>query len=285
MIRVPTKNKKAISQELKKFQIHIQNLVSKGKSATEEDARILINDIISDVLGYDKYNDLKTEFKDKNGRLDYVVKLTEGPNAKKKDKHDFVIEAKSSAVDLKEDHVNQTLSYCLNLSVEYFILTNAREWKLYKVINTKNKTAADPIWEVNLLNGTDLDTIAENMYVFSKYAYIEKTWEQVSDLSKATDTGDIMAIICSDKFVKMLCRQLKEIHDVKVSEGKIQDVLSGEIFKDYSKINKSLLKKLNADPKPVEKNTDESKKAIVNESDKLPEMNQEEAQYKDESAA
>lgn len=284
MIRVPAKNKKTISQELKKFQIHIQNLVSKGKSATEEDARILINDILSDVLGYDKYNDLKTEFKDKNGRLDYVVKLTEGPNAKKKEKHDFVIEAKSTAVDLKEDHVNQTLSYCLSLSIDYFVLTNVREWKLYKVINTKSKTAADPIWEVNLLNGTDIDTIAENMYIFSKYAYIEKTWEQVSDLSKATETGDIMAILYSEKFLKLICKQLKDIHDVKVSEVKIQDVMSGEIFKDFSKLNKNLLKKLNATPKPAEKTTNEPPRIPTEEVTSI-NLEGEQAESKDHSAA
>lgn len=257
MIRVPAKNKKIISQELKKFQIHIQNLVSKGKVATEEDARILINDILSDVLGFDKYNDLKTEFKDKNGRLDYVVKLSEGPNARKKDKHDFIIEAKSTAVELKEDHVNQTLSYCLSMSVDYFVLTNLKEWQLYRVINTKNKTGAELIWDVNLLNGSDIDTMAEEMYVFSKYAYIENTWDQVSDLSKATDSGEIMAIICSDKFAKMICRQLREIHEVKISEDKIIDILSKEIFKDYTKINKNLLKKLNS-PNKHEKVSNES---------------------------
>ncbi len=260
MIRVPLKNKKTISLELKKFQIHIQNLVAKGKIATEEDARILINDILSDVLGYDKYNDLKTEFKDKNGRLDYVVKLSEGPNAKKKEKHDFIIEAKSTALDLKEDHVNQTLSYCLSMSVDYFILTNVKEWRLYRVINTKNKTSADLIWDVNLLNGVDIDTMSEEMYVFSKFAYIENTWDQVSDLSKATDAGEIMAIICSDKFTRMICRQLKEIHDVKISEDKILEVLSTEIFKDYTKINKNLLKKLNNVTKVSEKAKEEGSK-------------------------
>ena len=262
MIRVPAKNRRIISQELKKYQIHIQNLVTKGKSATEEDARILINDILSDVLGYDKYNDLKTEYKDRNGRLDYVVKLSEGPNAKKKDRHDFVIEAKSTAVDLKEDHVNQTLSYCLNMSIEYFVLTNVKEWRLYKVFNTKTKNCAELIWDINLLNGTDIDSMTDEMYVFSKYAYIEGAWNEVSDFSKATDVGEIMAIICSEKFTKMICRQLREIHDVKISEDKIIEVLSTEVFKDFSKTNKGLLKKLNTPSKPTAK-TKESTQEVI----------------------
>lgn len=245
MVRVPAKNKKAISQELKKFQVHIQNLAAKGKSSTEEDARILINDILCYVLGYDKYSDLKTEFKDKNNRLDYVVKLTEGPHAKKKDKFDFIIEAKAANVDLKQDHVNQTLTYCLNLNVDYFILTNVKEWQLFKVIKTKSKTDAELIWEVNLLNGTDLDSMTDDMYIFSKFAYIDQAWEEVSDYSKATEVGEIMAIIYSEKFLKHICRQLKDIHEVKVSEGALQDVLSKEVFKDFSKLNKSLLKRLN----------------------------------------
>lgn len=258
MIKVPAKFKKNIANELKRFQAHVQTLASRGKSATEEDARILINDILSYVLGYDKYNDLKTEYKEKNDRIDYVIKLSEGPNARKKDKFDFIIEAKSTAVELKQDHINQTLSYCLNMSVDYFILTNAKDWKLFKVINTKAKKEADLIWEYNISQGTDYDTMAEEMYTISKQAYTDRAWEQVSDISKATDVGEIMALIYSDKFVRQVCRSLKELHEVKVSEAKIQEILADEIFKDFAKMNKTLLRKLNAPNERTNKEPSES---------------------------
>lgn len=267
MIKVPSKIKRTLTQELKTFQVHIHALVARGKSATEEDARIIINDILSYALGYDKYNDLKTEFKDKNGRIDYVVKLTEGPNAKKKDKNDFIIEAKSTSIDLKEDHVNQTLSYCLTMGIDYFILTNVRDWRLYKVINSKTKKEANLIWESNLTTGKDIDTLADEMYIFSKFAYIENVWNDVSDISKATDIGELMAIIYSDKFVKMMCRTLKDLHEVRVTEPALQDILAKDIFKDFTKINKNLLKKLNTPEvrSSTRQSSGESKENVVTE--------------------
>lgn len=254
MIKAPAKFKKPMSLGIKRYVTHVQNLVAKGKAGTEEDARIIINDILADVLGYDKYNDLKTEFKDKNGRLDYIVKLSEGPLAKKKDRFDFVIEAKAACVELKEDHVNQALTYCLTANIDFFMLTNAKDWHLYKVNKSKAKNEASLIWEVNLNAGEDAETLADEMYVLSKHAYIEEKWHFISDHSKATDMGDIMAIIYSDKFVKSICKSLKDIHDVKIVDEVVREILNDKVFKDVNKLNKNLLKKLNTvDQKPVEK--------------------------------
>lgn len=246
MIKVPAKLKKSMTSDLKRFVTHVQGLVAKGKTGTEEDARIIINDILGDVLGYDKYNDLKTEFKDRNGRLDYVVKLSEGPHAKKKEKFDFVIEAKAACIDLKEDHINQVLTYCLSANIDYFVLTNSKDWRLFKVSKSKNKNDAQLIWDVNLNNGSDIDALVDEMYVFSKHAYLDGKWDFVSDHSKATDAGDIMSIIYSDKFVKSICRSLRDIHDVKVVEEVVKEILAEKVFRDSASINKNLLKKLNA---------------------------------------
>jgi hypothetical protein len=259
MIKTPVKFKKPMSLGLKKYVTHVQNLVAKGKAGTEEDARIIINDILADVLGYDKYNDLKTEFKDKNGILDYVVKLSEGPLAKKKERFDFMIEAKAAHIELKENHVNQALTYCLTANIDFFMLTNARDWHLYKVNKSKAKNEAALIWEVNLNSGDDIDSLVDEMYVLSKHSYIEEKWNFISDHSKATDMGDIMAIIYSDKFVKNICKSLKDIHDVKIVDEVIREILNDKVFKEMNKINKNLLKKLNTvELKPADKKTSDA---------------------------
>ena len=62
MYKVPIKYKRSISQELKNFVPLINSLQAKGKSSTEEDARIILNDIFHNVLGYDKYNEVTKEY-------------------------------------------------------------------------------------------------------------------------------------------------------------------------------------------------------------------------------
>ena len=54
MIKVPAKHKKSIEAELKRFLNVIHNLAAKGKASSEDDARIVLNDILSYVLGFDK---------------------------------------------------------------------------------------------------------------------------------------------------------------------------------------------------------------------------------------
>lgn len=101
------------------------------------------------------------------------------------------------------------------------------------------------IWEVNLMDGSDLDTLVEDMYVFSKHAYLENRWEEVADHSKATDIPDIFAVIYSDKMIKSIARTLRDIHEVKVAEEVLKEIISEKLFKDFNLINKPLLKKLN----------------------------------------
>ena len=54
MVKIPSKIKKAIGLELKRFSPVIQNLKSRGTGTSEDDSRIVLNDILNDVLGYDK---------------------------------------------------------------------------------------------------------------------------------------------------------------------------------------------------------------------------------------
>jgi len=265
MIRVPAKYKKSISTELKKFIPVINSLIQKGKSSSEEDARIILNDILADVLNYDKYNELKTEHKDKNHKLDYAVKI-QSNNTKKKDKIDFIIEAKAAHVELSQAHIDQTLDYCLSLGVDYFILTNVVSWHLFEVQKRKSKPEAIPLHSINFSKDSDTEILAEGFYPFSKVSYLEGEWNTLSDHKKATASSDIVAILLSDKVVKNVCKILKEIHDIKVSEDALIDVLEDEIIREsaFKSVNKNLLKKLNTVEDKKTKETTEQSTVIDN---------------------
>ncbi|MCH8156169.1 MAG: type I restriction enzyme HsdR N-terminal domain-containing protein, partial [Nitrospinae bacterium] len=187
MIKIPLKFKKNISAELKRFTPIIQNLRAKGTSTSEDDSRIILNDILSDVLGYDKYNELRTEQREKAGRLDYVIKLTEGPFANKKDKSDCVVEAKAIHHDLVSKYVDQTLTYCLTTNTTYFILTNVRQWRLYKVkpARKNSKPSAELIHEVDFTHVNNLESLTEDFYIFSRASYLAGDWNDVATLKKA----------------------------------------------------------------------------------------------------
>lgn len=267
MIKVPAKHKRSIETELKRFIPIFSSLAAKGKASSEDDARIILNDVMSYVLGYDKYNELKTEQRDRNCRLDYLVTINES-SKRKRNKADFVVEAKAVHVELNQSHVDQTLTYCLTAGLDYFFLTNVVKWQLFKVKRSKKKPEANLIYEVSFNVDNSAESLAEDFYVFSKASYLAGDWDKISDHAMATNESDIVAVLLSDRIIKRVCKQLEEIHGAKVSEEAVKDIIENKIVKsEVSEVNKSLLKKLNAKPaksqKPVK--VEVSELAVVSE--------------------
>ena len=257
MIKVPAKHKRSIETELKRFLPVFSNLAAKGKASSEDDARIVLNDVLSYVLGYDKYNELKTEQRDKGGRLDYMVTLTDGPK-RRKASADFIVEAKAAHVTLNQSHIDQTLAYCLTAGLDFFLLTNVLTWQLYKVKRSKKAPEAFLIHEVNFSTDNSAEALAEEFYVFSKASYLAEDWAHISLQAKATSEGDIVAVLLSDRMIRSVCRQLKEIHNTRVSEETVKEIIENKIIKGESfEINKTLLRKLNAKSQRSEKESAE----------------------------
>ncbi len=268
MYKVPAKYKKAIDQELKKFLPLISNLQAKGKKSTEEDARILLNDILSYVLGYDKYNELKTEMRERNDRIDYVVKLSEGANSRKNNKYDFVIEAKAAYIELSQTYVDQTLSYCLKLGIDFFILTNAVKWQLYKVKRSKNAPDAILIYEVDFGANNSSESLAEDFYLFSKASYLNGDWMSVVEVAKATNVEDVVAVLLSDKIIKSITKEIQNQSGVRVSEDLVKDLVENQIVKSsVEAVNRKLLKKINKKPIVKKKSKKKSEKQDLRSSE------------------
>lgn len=273
MYKVPSKFNKSISASLKKFLPVIKNLQAKGKSSSEDDARIILNDMLHDVLGYDKYNELKTEMREKNGRLDYAVKLTEGPLAKKKDRLDFIIEAKAAHVTLNQNHIDQTLSYCLAQGIDYFVLTNAVKWELYAVKHSKRNPTAKLIHEMSFGVNNDVDSLTYDFYLFSKNAYLSDDWRYVKDHAKATKIEDVVAVLLSDKVVRIVSKELTALSGLKVQHDVVKDIIENQIIKcEVGEINNKLLKTLNATPskKSKKQNRGEPENSLENNDQCLP---------------
>ena len=127
MITIPAKVRDRLAAGLKKF----QPIAKKAHDAdiNESDTVTIISDILSDVFGYDKYTEITSEFAIKKTYCDLAIKLDGIPK--------LLIEVKSAGLDLKEQHIRQAVDYGANSGVEWVILTNCVDWKVYKIIFAK----------------------------------------------------------------------------------------------------------------------------------------------------
>ncbi len=93
------------------------------RDANEGDTRHLVIDFLCDVLGYDKYEDLTTEYQVKGEFADYGVRIDKDLSA--------FIEVKRVATKLGPKHLRQVEIYAINEGVEWGILTNGNDWQVH----------------------------------------------------------------------------------------------------------------------------------------------------------
>src|SRR3989344_506936 len=95
----------------------------------ESGTRLMVNNFLTDVLGYIELEDVKTEYNIRGEYADYVIQLA-------RKKH-FVIEVKSIQLDLNSKHLRQSVSYAANEGIDWIVLFNGKQVQLYRLIFAK----------------------------------------------------------------------------------------------------------------------------------------------------
>ncbi len=106
---------------IRKFSRPLSDLV--GRDANEGDTRLLVTDFLCEVLGYDKYSDLTTEYQVKGEFADYGIRVDQDLIA--------FIEVKRVTTKLAPKHLRQVEMYAVNEGVEWMILTSGARWQVY----------------------------------------------------------------------------------------------------------------------------------------------------------
>ncbi|MDQ2656592.1 MAG: hypothetical protein M3Y60_04155, partial [Bacteroidota bacterium] len=77
----------------------------------ESGTRIMVNHILTDLLGYKSLEEIKTEYMIKGTYADYVVQIGG-------DRH-FLVEVKALSLALSNKHLRQAIEYAANEGVEW----------------------------------------------------------------------------------------------------------------------------------------------------------------------
>ena len=122
--RLPKKFRNRVQARLRSFQdiAAAQRL----REVSEADTVTVVKDMLCEVFGYDKYRELCAEVRIQGAFCDLAVRI-EGRTR-------FLIEVKTVGVALADHHVRQAVNYGVHAGVDWVVLTNACEWRIYKVI-------------------------------------------------------------------------------------------------------------------------------------------------------
>lgn len=94
-----------------------------ARDANEGDTRLLVTDFLCEGLGFDKYEDLTTEYQVKGEFADYGVRIDKQMVA--------FIEVKRCTTKLGLKHLRQVQMYAVNEGVEWVVVTSGVVWQVW----------------------------------------------------------------------------------------------------------------------------------------------------------
>lgn len=222
---IPAKVLPRLLDGLKKYQSIVKN--AKTKDINESDTSMIVADIFSDLLGYDKYSEITTEYKIKNTFCDLAIEINGNIT--------FLIEVKSIGIELKNDHIKQAVDYGSNSGVDWVILTNGVSWKVYKIIFSK-PVYHDLVFEFNFLDlSPKKEHDMEMLFMISKESISKSVLSDLHNKKQALNGYFIGNLLITDPIVDFIRKQVKRIHpDIKIENENIKEILINEVIKRES---------------------------------------------------
>jgi predicted type IV restriction endonuclease len=192
-------------------------LMLKEKDAAEADTRHLVTDILVDVLGYDKYENLTAEFAVKGDWADYGIRIDKQLQA--------FIEVKRITQKLSASHLKQVESYALKEGVQWAILTNVQVWQAYHVMPVKGQQSeVTLIFEVDILDENLKASLKTDlMFLISKEGLSKGRLSEYLSAQNAVSPKTLRPIFLSDDVLTAIRKEIKKKtkHNVDSKELKL----------------------------------------------------------------
>ena len=222
---MPNIPKKVIERYVKcvpKFQKVIK--IAKDRDVNESDTVSMLTDVLSEVFGYDKYLEVSSELAIRGTFCDLALKVD--------DKIQFLVEVKAVGSDLKDRYMRQTIDYGAKEGTPWVVLTNAIEWKIYK-IRFEQPITYELVCSFMF---TDLNPRKEKdqecLFLLSKEALRKNVRDDFYRKIQNINRYVLGSLILSDVVISALRRELKKmVSGLKVETYDIEQILRLEVLK------------------------------------------------------
>lgn len=220
-----TVTQKASSRYLKsvpKFQRILKS--AKDRDINEADTVLIIQDMLAEVFGFDKYVEITSEFAIRNTYVDLGIKIGE--------KIQFLIEVKAIGLALNESHLRQVIDYGANHGSPWVILSNGIHWELHRIRFEKpishNLVAEFNFLELNPRKKAD----QEKLFLLSKGGLSKSVRENYYERVQNINRFVLAAILLSDSTLKSIKRDLRKLAPgIKIDTTEIEAILRNDVLK------------------------------------------------------
>jgi hypothetical protein len=222
MAAVPKKVAERLVSGIKRFQPILA--AAKARDVGEADTVTIIKDMLADVFGYDKYSEVTSEFAIRGTYCDLATKIDGVLQT--------LIEVKAIGLDLKEQHVKQAIDYAANQGVDWVLLTNGTNWRIYHLIFAK-PIGQELVVDIDFLNlNPRSETDLELLFLWCKEGWQRSVLGDYHTQKQALSRFFVGAMLLTDPVLEVIRRELRRVSpDVRIDIEQIGSVLSSEVIK------------------------------------------------------
>lgn len=219
---------KRVEKELREYRK--KYLTKKQNLEVDESAtRLMVNSFLTDVLGYAELDDIKTEYNIKGEYADYVVQLA-------RKKH-VVVEVKSIQLDLNDRHLRQSFSYAVNEGIDWILLFNGRNIRLYRVLFAKPVTH-HLVFEYDLSELSSLRTASAHIEHLTKRAVLKGELDLYWKRFDALTPVNLAKTIYTEDVIKAIRLKVKKTAGISFDQSEILAAAYDLLQKGCSEVSK-----------------------------------------------
>lgn len=211
-----------IVTQLKRYRTILTNI--QKRDVSEADTVTVINDMLADVCGYDKYHQVTSQYAIRGTFVDLAVMVDDDIR--------FLIEVKAIGIDLKDIHVKQAIDYAANQGIEWVVLTNGAVWRVYKV-HFGQPIEKILVCEIDLLTASARsEEVLECFGNLSKEGFSKSSMAELLHEKQITNKFTVAAMLLTDEVLDGLRKEIRCLSSgVRVDIDYLRMLLSENIIK------------------------------------------------------
>lgn len=230
-----------MDRSVKKQLQHYIQVFTEGqqRNANEADTVMYITRFLTDVLGYDLFKDITKEFQIRERYCDVAVKVNGQVY--------FLIEVKSMALPLSDRHIEQAENYASRAGIEWVVLTNGLNWRLYHLTFDSNGIEHDLAFECTLGADIDLEESWECLSILSRESITDGELSDFWEHKKALSSDSLLRALFTEEVLNSLRRELRRKATVRVElediGNALRRLLNPEVVTEDIRIRKARKKR------------------------------------------
>jgi len=222
MTGIPKKVEDRLKSEIKRYKKILGD--AKSRDINEADTVTIVKDIFSDIFGYDKYQELTSEYAIRSTYCDLAVKLGDKPH--------LLTEVKAIGLDLKETHLRQAVDYAAKEAIDWVVLTNGYLWEVYRIMfgrPTKYELVfLTDLLEINIRDRSEL----EKLFLLTKEAIAKQAITAYHEEKQIKNKFVLATLLLQEPVIDVIRRKFNRLSkEIRISNEEILDLLKGEVFK------------------------------------------------------